>query len=224
MSILLINSNFLLPKVVKMVTMSCWPSVVYSGMMLQDLLLRTGKVSYPISCWCLCHCHWALSLVLRLGYYTQACGVQPSILVRISYYCNYLLYMLILNFIWFLTASFFLLLLETFLLSGTTREKKLSSSVGLLLLSQMWLVRARDFLPLGHSLEWELENSMCCLYLVINHVLSIFGYNLHWSFWLDPFLGWLHVVLHHCIYTMSETGKQRNVNTEDIVWWCLCIF
>ena len=39
---------------------------------LQDLLLQTCKVPYPINHWCLCHCIWALSSVSCLDNY-KAC-------------------------------------------------------------------------------------------------------------------------------------------------------
>lgn len=154
----------------------------------------------------------------------QACGVQPNTSVRINYYYYLLIQSPLLNFIWFLTGSFFMLLLETFLLYLTTKKKKFSSLVRLFSLRQMWLIWVRDLWPIALLLEWELENSMCCLYLVIHYVLPVFGYKLHWSLQLDPYLGWLHVILYHCIYTASETGKQRKVNMKGIVWWCLYIF
>lgn len=82
-----------------------------------------------------------------------------------------------------------MLLLETFLLYLTTKKKKFSSLVRLFSLSQMWLIWARDLWPIALLFKWELENSMCCLYLVIHYVLPVFGYKLHWSFQLDPYLG-----------------------------------
>ena len=55
------------------------PAMFHSGMLLQDLLFLTFKISYPINHWCLCHCLWGLSSVLRLGLQgLQAFQVQPN--------------------------------------------------------------------------------------------------------------------------------------------------
>ena len=43
------------------------PAMFHGGMLLQDLLFLTFQISYPINHWCLCHCLWGLSSVLRLG-------------------------------------------------------------------------------------------------------------------------------------------------------------
>ena len=55
-------------------------------------------------------------------------------------------------------------LLETFLPYLITNKRKLSS-----LFFTQWLVWVRNLLPID-LLEWDFENRMCCLYLVINSI------------------------------------------------------
>ena len=65
--------------------MSCLPYTVW--VLLQDLLLLTCKIPYPISCRCLCHFLWAPSLVSQLGSY-QACrpvGFSPTALQMVPF-------------------------------------------------------------------------------------------------------------------------------------------
>lgn len=48
-------------------------------------------------------------------------------------------------------------------------------------------------------------------------MLSLFGYKRDLEFsTLFLCLGRPCVILHHCIYTISETGKQRKINMEEI--------
>ena len=70
-------------------------------------------------------------------------------------------------FIWFLTASFFMFLLETFLPYLITNKRKLSFLFTLFF--TQWLAWVTNLLPTD-LLEWEFENHMCCLYLIINSI------------------------------------------------------
>ena len=81
MSIPLINGSLLLPQVAKLAVMSCLPSAVKRGILLQDLLL---KIPSPVNHGCFHRCLQAISLVSRLAGLQGAAQQAYSVVTNLN--------------------------------------------------------------------------------------------------------------------------------------------